>query len=276
MATRPNDQRPIVIRRVKKVSHGGHHGGAWKVAYADFVTAMMAFFLLLWLVSNQEDARLKGLAEYFSPSQPSAIVGRELATRSTASGPSGAEDQTVTTSGDPIAAQGGTAAIPASTLKVMAQELKIALDSAVEDAKAKDNVSLMVSRDGIRINLMDTASRSMFKGTTSELNGFGANILQKVGQRLQPMSMRISIEGHTDAQGGLSDANWTLSGARAEAARRAMREAGISADRFAEVVAMAGTRPAYPEDPARPENRRITIVVLAEAGALPFDASFDF
>lgn len=276
MATRPNDQRPIVIRRVKKVSHGGHHGGAWKVAYADFVTAMMAFFLLLWLVSNQEDARLKGLAEYFSPSQPSAILGRELATRSTASGSSGAEDQTVTASGDPIAAQGGTAAIPASTLKVMAQELKIALDSAVEDAKAKDNVSLMVSRDGIRINLMDTASRSMFKGTTSELNGFGANILQKVGQRLQPMSMRISIEGHTDAQGGLSDANWTLSGARAEAARRAMREAGISADRFAEVVAMAGTRPAYPEDPARPENRRITIVVLAEAGALPFDASFDF
>ncbi|MEN9933285.1 MAG: hypothetical protein RIS17_1858, partial [Pseudomonadota bacterium] len=93
MASRPNADRPIVIRRIRKGGHGGHHGGAWKVAYADFVTAMMAFFLLLWLVSNQEDKRLKGLAEYFTPAPASHPVGRDLAQETAARAPGDGRDE---------------------------------------------------------------------------------------------------------------------------------------------------------------------------------------
>lgn len=276
MASTPNDQRPIVIRRIKKAGHGGHHGGAWKVAYADFVTAMMAFFLLLWLVSNQEDNRLKGLAEYFTPSEPTAPVGRDLASKTAALSPGSTREMIAQASGETGAQRGGTAAVPDTTLRVMAQELKLAVDSMAAEEDAKENVLVEESRDGIRISLMDTAARSMFQGSSAELNGFARNLLQKVARHLQPLSTRIALEGHTDAGGGLSDANWALSGARADTARRTMQAAGISPDRFAEVVAMAATRPAFPAEPTRPENRRITIVVLAEAGALPTDVSFGF
>jgi chemotaxis protein MotB len=137
-------------------------------------------------------------------------------------------------------------------------------------------VKLQSSREGLRINLTDTANRPMFKGPTAELNDFAREMLTRIARRLVKSGARIAIEGHTDAVGGQSDANWRLSGNRAQAARSAMIEAGLTPDRFSEVVALAGSQPIYADQPDRPENRRITIVVLAEPPALPQDVNFQF
>jgi chemotaxis protein MotB len=123
---------------------------------------------------------------------------------------------------------------------------------------------------------MDTANRSMFKGGTAQLNDYARDLLAQVAGKLAKTGAQIAIEGHTDGQGGQSEANWRLSGERALSARAAMLAAGITPDRFAEVVAMAATRPVYPDQPNRPENRRITIVALGAAPSLPTDASFKF
>jgi len=274
--------RPIVIRKVRKVAAAAHHGGAWKVAYADFVTAMMAFFMLLWLISSPDKEKLKGLAAYFSPAPPTASAmnspgetpgeggrtRRAQADSKQASGQPAAEPATTGTS------RGGTAAIPDSSMRVIAEELRIAIDSA--DSRDNPEVRIEQSRDGVRISLMDSARRSMFQGSTANLNDHARNLLTGIAGKLRKSGSRIAIEGHTDSIGGLSDANWRLSGDRALAARRALVGAGLTPDRFSEVVALAGSQPLYPDQPDRPENRRITVVVLAESPALPSDVSFQF
>lgn len=277
-----SNQKPIiVIRKIRKASHGGHHGGAWKVAYADFVTAMMAFFMLLWLVSNPDDARLKGLAEYFSPENPSEAAGRDSAkipmpsaAPRTAGKPdpmsAGSSTQTVGTS------RGGTADIPDAALRVMAQEMKLAIDSLAEVQNAKDSVTVEVARDGVRITLMDTSKLSMFQGSTAKFNDYALKMLSAITRKIAPSKAQIAIEGHTDSVGGQSEGNWRLSAERALAARTVMAQAGMLPDRFAEVVAVAGADPLYTDQPDRPENRRITIVVLAEPPSLPNDVSFKF
>ena len=285
--------RPIVIRRVKKIA-GGHHGGAWKVAYADFVTAMMAFFLLLWLISNPDKQRQKGLAEYFSPSSASALSQTSDA-QSSASGiggmpgagghgrraqseqvqpPSGQPSNKAGTAGTTV---GGTARIPDPSLRVMAQELRVAIDSLPPEAPGRREMRIEEDRDGLRISLTDTAARSMFKAGTAVLNPFAREMLARVAGKLVKSDAQIAIEGHTDGDGtGGNDTNWRLSGERAIAARAAMIAAGLPADRFAEMVALADTRPVYPDQPDRPENRRITIVAKGEAPSLPSDSSFRF
>jgi chemotaxis protein MotB len=277
-----SNQKPIiVIRKIRKASHGGHHGGAWKVAYADFVTAMMAFFMLLWLVSNPDDARLKGLAEYFSPENPSEAAGRDSAkipmpsaAPRTAGKPdpmsAGSSTQTVGTS------RGGTADIPDAALRVMAQEMKLAIDSLAEVQNAKDSVTVEVARDGVRITLMDTSKLSMFQGATAKFNDYALKMLSAITRKIAPLKAQIAIEGHTDSVGGQSEGNWRLSAERALAARTVMAQAGMLPDRFAEVVAVAGADPLYTDQPDRPENRRITIVVLAEPPSHPNDVSFKF
>ncbi|GAA3724601.1 flagellar motor protein MotB [Sphingomonas cynarae] len=285
--------RPIVIRRVKKIA-GGHHGGAWKVAYADFVTAMMAFFLLLWLISNPDKQRQKGLAEYFSPASASALSQTADAQSSTsgiggmpgAGGhgrraqseqvqpPRGQPSSKAGTSGTTV---GGTARIPDPSLRVIAQEMRVAIDSLPPEAPGRREMRIEEDRDGLRISLTDTAARSMFKAGTAVLNPFAREMLARVAGKLVKSEAQIAIEGHTDGDGsGGNDTNWRLSGERAIAARAAMIAAGLPADRFAEMVALADTRPVYPDQPDRPENRRITIVAKGEAPSLPSDSSFRF
>jgi chemotaxis protein MotB len=283
-----NDKRPIVIRRVKKAGHAAHHGGAWKVAYADFVTAMMAFFMLLWLVANPDKVRLKGIAEYFTPSPPAlspsttmtsspgntpGIGGRTRRAQSDNPKPTGQPSAEAATIG---AARGGTAAIPDAAMRIMAEELRVAIDNTADVPDARDNIVIEPSRDGVRISLMDTAKRSMFRSSTATLNDFAIEMLQRVASKLAKTGLQVAIEGHTDNAGGQSAANWRLSADRALAARASMVTAGLGADRFDEIVAMAGSHPAYPGQPDRPENRRITIVALAANSALPKDASFNF
>ncbi|MXP10456.1 flagellar motor protein MotB [Pseudoblastomonas halimionae] len=275
-------ERPIVIRRVKKIADGGHHGGAWKVAYADFVTAMMAFFMLLWLTANPDKEMLKGLAEYFSPAAegaigpgsdgPAAGAGNSRASQSSRQQPSGTPAMEAATAG---AARGGTANVPDASLRVLAQELRLAIDSG-SDSRDADNVQFEEDADSLTISLMDTARRPMFGGGSGEPNAYATNLLSRIARKVAGTGVSIALEGHTDAGGGLSEANWRLSGNRSQAARRIMQAAGLSSDRITQVSAMASTRPVYPDQPLRPENRRIAIIIKAEGSALPPDTSFQF
>ncbi|MHA6721130.1 flagellar motor protein MotB [Sphingomonas sp. RS6] len=279
---RGGDVRPIIVKKVKKVA-GGHHGGAWKVAYADFVTAMMAFFMLLWLISNPDKDRLKGLAKYFSPtiadSGPSTPVlntapGAGGPTRRSEADPSPAKGQPTFEAASAGTARGGTADVPA-TMRVMASELQIALESMPQN-QGKKNIDIQPDRQGLRITLMDTDQQSMFKPNTAELNPYARAVLAKVAAKIASIGAQIAIEGHTDGAGGQSDANWLLSGQRALAARSALIADGVTPDRFAEVVALGATQPVYPDQPDRAENRRISIVLKGETSALPSDSSFRF
>ena len=283
----PGETRPILIRKVKKSGHSRHHGGAWKVAYADFVTAMMAFFMLLWLVSNPDKVRLNGLAAYFSPSEPSSAPTSGGATPGDSDGQGGrtrrAQSDKREAKGQPSSeaatdgmARGGSAEIPDAALRIQAEEMRLALESAPEVRSAKNSVRIDPARDGVRIHLMDTSQRSMFKGGTADMNPYARALLETMARKLMKSRARIAIEGHTDSTGGQSDENWRLSGARAQAARSVLVEAGLSSDRIAEVVAMAGSQPIYLDQPDRPENRRVTIVVLAEQPPLPSDTSFKY
>ncbi|WP_109806409.1 flagellar motor protein MotB [Sphingosinithalassobacter portus] len=282
-----SNERPIIVKKVKKVA-GGHHGGAWKVAYADFVTAMMAFFMLLWLISNPDKARLKGLAEYFTPTSPSAspattmtnVVGSQAGqggrSRSSQASNRTSIGEPTMESGVAGTSRGGTANVPDSAQRVLATELRVAIDTIPQDAEGKRSVDIQPSRDGLRITLMDNDRQAMFRSGTAELNPYARAILTQVAQKLAPSGGQIAIEGHTDGGGGDSDANWRLSGERALSARRALIAGGLPGDRFSEIVAMGATRPVYPDQPDRAENRRITIVVIGEASALPSDTSFKF
>ena len=281
MATAADKQRPIVIRRVKKVVAAGHHGGAWKVAYADFVTAMMAFFMLLWLLANPDEQRLQGLAEYFSPSSPSAQSGETI--ESIAAATEGLAGQRQPTpqkipksAGSPVspaassgAQSGGTAAVPDPTLRIVAEELRLLLQSSSIPSADRMTIQMERSRDGLRVSLMDDDRRSMFKPGTAILNGYARNMLGEVARKLARTELRVAIEGHTDGVGGRGQGNWALSSARALAAQQAVVAGGLPADKIAEVVALADTQPVYPDQPARPENRRITLVLLAEGSPLP-------
>jgi chemotaxis protein MotB len=285
----PGDREPsIVIRRARKKVHAPHHGGAWKVAYADFVTAMMAFFMLLWLVANADKSRLKGLAEYFSPAtvdgapmeptltnQPGdtqGIGGQRRRAQADSADPKGQPSSEAGTRG---IARGGTANIPEAALRVLAEEMMVTLDAAPAP-DGQQQVKVEQDRDGLRVNLMDTANRTMFQGTTANLNDYARDLLVRVARKLVKTGAQVAIEGHTDSTGGQSDANWRLSGERALAARSAMVAGGLTPDRFSEVVAKAGTQPIYPDRPDRPENRRITIVIMGDPSVLPSDVSFKF
>ncbi|QDK31384.1 MULTISPECIES: flagellar motor protein MotB [Sphingomonadaceae] len=283
-----NGDATIIIRKVRKKAHGAHHGGAWKVAYADFVTAMMAFFMLLWLLANPDKQQLKGLAEYFSPAADRDAVPTALTqTPGPQPGLGGhtrkAQAEDVKAVGEPSAesgvkgaARGGTADVPEAALRIMAQQLQLQIEPPIDTAQGKRNLDVEETRDGLRIHLVDSAERSMFKGGTAQLNPYARDLLARVARKLAGTGAQVAIEGHTDSTGGQSDANWMLSAQRALAARAAMVEAGLPTDRFAEVVAKAATEPVYPDRPDRPENRRITIVVMAQRSALPQDASFRF
>jgi len=277
----------VVRRRRRNVRKAAMpHSGAWKVAYADFVTAMMAFFMLMWLLANADKGRLKGLADYFStttagaPSGASNLIGNDPGQggrRAKAQGDNpdtaGKPNDQASTAG---AASGGTANIPEATQRVMADEMRLALEPAI-DTPRPTPVHVAPSREGLRINLMDSSRHSLFAGGSATLNAHGRVLLTRLARKLSETEVRVSIEGHTDASGGeQSQANWALSGARALAARDAMLAAGLPPHRFAELVAKAGTEPVYPNAPTRPENRRITVVVLGEPSVLPRDVGFRF
>jgi chemotaxis protein MotB len=243
----------VLVKKPKRLA--GHHGGAWKVAYADFVTALMALFIVLWLMNTNPSVR-KAVAGYFNdPLGRSALTGTDR---------SGAADNLPIT-------------------KDNIQQLKERLEKSIRqlnDLKALSNqIQITVTPEGLRIELLETKDGSFFNTGSAVLNANGRELLTVLAQQLGTVPNRISIEGHTDARpyaGGINYSNWELSTDRANAARRLMQGKGLRANQVSQVRGYADQRLRVPANPLDPSNRRISLIVqyLDVASATPSEKPF--
>jgi len=286
-------EAPIIIKKVKKGGHGGgHHGGAWKVAYAYFVTAMMAFFLLMWLINTTSPEQKRGIADYFAPAAVSQTTsgsggilgGTALASAGAKS--SGSRDviealapeappnvtdegqsQNAATQGQAGAQSKGDDAAFSSA----AQSLRQAMQDMPELAELSKQIIVDQTPEGLRIQLVDQEGRSMFKEGSAQPNDRAMVLLKAVAKVVNQLPNRVSIAGHTSASadGAKPASDWALSSSRADAARQILQGAGVDPDRIYQVSGKADSDPLYPDDPLLPGNRRISIVLLREAPVLP-------
>ncbi len=278
MAEKEPAPQPIVIKRVKK--HGGHHGGAWKVALADFVTAMMAFFLLMWLMGSTTPEQRAGIADFFN--NPSLEPGTSpVPSQTHGPGPGGASTSLIQLGGAldlPTAAPrarvpgpagpGGEAAERERDQRRL-EELLQELNAAVEKSQAlrpfKDQLLLDIAPEGLRIQLVDKENRPMFDVGSARLKDYTAALLGEIARFINQVPNRISITGHTDARPYLSEqgySNWELSSERANSARRALVAAGMNPEKIGRVVGLASSVLFDKADPFSPLNRRISIIVM--------------
>src|SRR4051812_12037116 len=286
----------VVIKRIKKGGHGGHHGGAWKVAYADFVTAMMAFFLLMWLINTTTPEQKRGIADYFAPQsiaqtvsgsggvlggkvmgEDSAHAGGAQSVMQKQSPPSPSSAAKGLTNGS---AQGGAGSdADAAANGKLGQDGDFAhaaeaIHQAVQNNPDIANLSHQVITEntpqGLRIQLVDQDGRPMFQQGSSEPLPQTKKLLAAIGGIVSTLSNRVSIAGHStgnDAAG--ADGTWELSATRANAARAQLQTGGLVSDRIYEVAGKAGSEPLLPEDPNASANRRLSIMLLREAPPVP-------
>jgi len=286
--------RPIIVKKIKK-SGGGHHGGAWKIAYADFVTAMMAFFLLMWLLGSTSKATLQGISEYFKMPLKVALQG----------GPAvGASDSLIKGGGgkDLTLKQGQVKPVDgpkgkqksvdikdakAALEKAEAarlEELKSKIEQSIEGSptlsKFKKQLLLDITTEGLRIQIVDEQNRPMFNSAKAELQPYAKQILQEIGRMLNGVTNKISLSGHTDAapysSGEKSYSNWELSSDRANASRRELIAGGMDETKLLRVVGLSSASLFDKENPLNPVNRRISIIVMnkkAEEDAMKDDGS---
>ncbi|ENO87502.1 flagellar motor protein MotB [Thauera linaloolentis] len=282
-------QQPIVVKRIKK-GGGGAHGGAWKIAYADFVTAMMAFFLLMWLLGSTAQGDLEGIADYFQNPIKMSMAGGDGTGDSSSVIPGGGEDLTRSVGqvrrGDVentrsinMDAAGGKrksdAEISAQQLAERKErarliDLKGRLDAMIEANASlrqfKNQILMDITTEGLRIQLVDEQNRPMFMSSSAELRPYTRDLLREIARALNDVDHRISLSGHTDssqyAGGERGFSNWELSSNRANASRRELVAGGLEAGKMVRVVGLADTIPLNRDDPYDPVNRRISIIVL--------------
>jgi chemotaxis protein MotB len=303
------DQDAVIIKRVKKGGHGGHHGGAWKVAYADFVTAMMAFFLLMWLLSTTSPIQRKGIADYFAAQSVSqtasgsggVLGGTVLSKNASRSGgaasvsekspptvpaqPSQSKDST-TNSSNANVGQGETAELQQQAddhlsrtspstqdqdFSSAAESIRQSMQEMPDIAALSRQVMMDQTPEGLRIQLVDQDGKPMFEPGSAEPMPYTRRLLATIAGIIDRLPNRISIAGHTDGQpeAGGNLNNWELSAGRANAARAIITSAGVKDDRIYEVAGKAGSEPLLPEDPNASANRRLSIVLLKEAPPVP-------
>ncbi len=274
---------PIIIKKIKKGGHG-HHGGAWKVAYADFVTAMMAFFLLLWLLSSTPQETLKGLADYFQPT-----VGVKDAKGIGFDGGSSQDEENDTakekSSPAPSVIFGASKSGPVikneddniedeeaeqQRLIKVEDQIKENLSKSAELRDYKDNIKIEMTPEGLRIQIIDTAKRPMFKPGSAIMEEHMKVILKGITAFIKSVPNYSSVTGHTDSDWGQNSnySNWEISTERANVSRRFMVENSFQKERVAWVVGKADREPLVPEEPNDPSNRRISIMLLKRT-ALP-------
>lgn len=248
----------IIIKRPKIVQGGGHHGGAWKVAYADFVTAMMAFFLLMWLLNATTEDQRRGLADYFNPSIPIAAVS---------GGGADALDGEEVTRPPALSTTSPTDGTNEKLVGMPDDAMVAAMEAALigEETELSDHISIRMSPEGLVIELTDRDSRPLFASGRADPSPILMKLTASVAQALEEVSNSIKIVGHTDsrryANGLQGYSNWELSSDRANAARRMIKEAGLPETRITEVSGKAATIPLV-EDPLDARNRRISITLL--------------
>ena len=270
----------IVIKKVKKGGHGGHHGGSWKVAYADFVTAMMAFFLLLWLLSSATEEQLQGVSMYFTPetisqndSGSGGLLGgtslaEEGALRSEFGSPSiSMEIPPVETPEEREAIR--VAQMEEQEFNDAKEELLKAIEANEELQGLEKNIRIENTDEGLRIQILDEDGTAMFPSGSANMAEHTKLLLQQVAGVIEKMPQEISIEGHTDSvpfkrSDGYS--NWELSTDRALATRRALQDMGLETSRFAKVAGLSDTDPLLPDAPDNESNRRISITLLRGTG----------
>ena len=239
MPSANESKRPIIIIK-KKAAHGGHHGGAWKVAYADFVTAMMALFIVLWLMNSSKQIQVAVGGYFKDPTGTSKKVG----SNQTGSG----ENFTLTKDNMPK----------------LKEELQKAVRQITNFDKLKNQIEMTITSEGLRIELLESSSGTFFDSGKPGLNSDGRELLAALAQELGKLPNHISIEGHTDAKpyaAGRDYGNWELSADRANSARRLMQAAGLRADQISQVRGYADQRLRVPGNPLEPSNRRISLIV---------------
>jgi chemotaxis protein MotB len=229
---------PIIIR--KKVVHGGHHGGAWKVAYADFVTAMMALFIVLWLMNSSRQVQ-EAIGGYFKdPSGKSKMVGTDQQ------------------------GSGDNFTLTKENMNKLKEQLQKSVRKLNDFDKLRNQIQMTVTAEGLRIELLETASGTFFESGSQLPNDQCKELLMLLAQELGKLPNKLSIEGHTDSKpysGAVTYGNWELSSDRANAARRFMQQNGIRDDQVAQVRGFADQRLRVADNPLDPSNRRISVIV---------------
>ncbi|WP_194715485.1 flagellar motor protein MotB [Noviherbaspirillum soli] len=270
--------RPIVVKRIKKVA-GGHHGGAWKIAYADFVTAMMAFFLLMWLLGSTAKGDLQGIAEYFSTPLKVAMAGGSGAGDSASVIQGGGRDLTrkegqvkkgedppVKKSYDLKGVQQELERIEADKLKGLKSRIEAAIEANQTLKQFKKQLLMDITTEGLRIQIVDAQNRPMFASAKAELQPYTREILREIGRVLNDMPNKISLSGHTDATpystGDKGYSNWELSADRANASRRELIAGGMEDGKVVRVVGLSSAVLMDQQNPLNPINRRISIIVM--------------
>ena len=277
-----DNKKPIVVKRIKKVA-GGHHGGAWKIAYADFVTAMMAFFLLMWLLGSTAKGDLQGISEYFKTPLKVALSGGSGSGDSSSIIKGGGQDLTRSEGqvkkGD-LPAEKKTINLKATQeeflrtervkelekLKLLKANIEKAIDNNPKLQKFKNQILLDITSEGLRIQIVDEQNRPMFQSGRARLEPYTMEILHEIGQTLNEVPNKVSISGHTDAaaygSGDKGYSNWELSADRANASRRELIAGGMAEDKIVRVVGLSSAVLFNKDDPLSPVNRRISLIVM--------------
>ena len=265
----------IVIKRIKKGGHG-HHGGAWKIAYADFVTAMMAFFLLMWLLGSTTKGDLRGIADYFQSPLQVALSGGSGAGDATSLVPGGGEGlsrdvgQLRKGENKDIEKRRRLDMVrkEQKRLQELDQKLQAAIDGNPKLSEYRNQVHIDITPDGLRVQIIDDFQRPMFDMGGTRVKDYLRDILRQIGTVLDDVDSHITLSGHTDsapyagAEHGYS--NWELSTERANASRRELIAGGMDPSKVARVIGLADSVPLVKDDPRSPLNRRISIVVLSK------------
>ncbi|MBC7505226.1 MAG: OmpA family protein [Sandarakinorhabdus sp.] len=276
----------IIIKRVKDKHAAAHHGGAWKIAYADFVTAMMAFFMLLWIIGATNDEQRKGIADYFTPTViqmknsggSNGVMGGRSMQAEDGNAPHAAQ-----TGPRPVAAAGGGAPVDNNSItpdkhtdpgkRRAADERRFRMVEKIIAARLagdptlqglKGQVRLIRNDDGLRIDIIERADFAMFGSGTSVLGPQASALVHSVALAIATTPNQLTVRGHTDSTGYThgGGSNWSLSSARADATRRALVDAGVTESRFRRIEGVADTDPYNAQDRTDPRNRRISITVL--------------
>jgi chemotaxis protein MotB len=276
--------QPIIIKRVKKGGHAAH-GGAWKIAYADFVTAMMAFFLLMWLLGSTTEGDKKGISDYFQSPLKVALEGGPGSGASSSIVKGGGSDLTQTSGqtkrGDGEEKKSKTvkeqakeqakaeqAKKDAKQLAALSAKIASVISNSEKLAEFSSQIKLQITPDGLQIQIVDDQKRPMFDSGSAVVKPYMRDILREIGVALLDVENKISLDGHTDRQNYGNAArgysNWELSADRANASRRELMAAGMPETKLARVVGMASSVPLEPNDPLAPSNRRITILVMTK------------
>jgi chemotaxis protein MotB len=236
----PTKIRPIIVIRKKVSGHGGHHGGAWKVAYADFVTAMMALFIVLWLTSADKEVK-EAVASFFNnPTGPGKLTGLAAA------------------------GAGNAIELPKEDMAKLREKIQQALAQTPNFRDLKDHVEITITADGLRIELLETEAGMFFESGRAVPTERGSELLVRLAEELGKMPNGMLIEGHTDSKPFGGDgvySNWELSSDRANAARKLMEAHGLRPEQVEQVRGYADRQLRHPEDPEHPSNRRISVIV---------------